>query len=162
MNRVDTLIIGAGSAGLSLAYYLKRNTLILEKEDQVGGLCRSITQDGGVFDIGGHSFHTPHPAVNELVQSLVDGGLFTQKREANVLYNGDLIPYPFQKNYRQISDPGVVKVCEIGLRNAIGGAEKAKNFEEYILRKFGSGIAEHFMFPYNRKLWALDIKQMSC
>jgi protoporphyrinogen oxidase len=36
------------------------------------------------------------------------------------------------------------------------------NFEEYIRQRFGHGIAEHFMLPYNRKLWARDIKAISC
>ena len=55
-----------------------------------------------------------------------------------------------------------MKACEDGLLNASGNAGDAQNFEEYIIRKFGQGIADHFMLPYNRKLWARDIRQISC
>ena len=161
-KKVDYLIIGAGPSGLSLANELGGDTLILEKESEVGGLCRSIEIDEGVFDIGGHSFHTPHPEVNELVSNLLDGGIFKQKREARVFTNGQLIDYPFQKHFEQISNAEIVKECEIGLDNVDNTSSNPENFEDYIIDKFGQGISKHFMLPYNKKLWARDIKSISC
>jgi protoporphyrinogen oxidase len=159
---VEGLIIGGGPSGLSVAYALQGNTLVLEKESRVGGLCRSITHQGGVFDIGGHSFHTPHPEVYELVQELLDGKLFLQERDARVFSHGTLIPYPFQKFFDRIPDPDVVRECEEGLRKARTNGAEPEDFQEYIVQKFGAGIAEHFMLPYNRKLWARDIRKISC
>jgi len=163
MNQVDTLIIGAGPSGLAVAHELNRDTLILEKEAEVGGLCRSIEVDGGVFDIGGHSFHTPHPEVDALVEGAFEGGLYRQKRDARVFSHGTLIPYPFQRFYDRLPDPEIVAECERGLK-AAGEAQDAEpaDFEEYIIQKFGPGVARHFMLPYNRKLWARDISGISC
>lgn len=160
---VNGLIVGAGPSGLSVAYALQGDAVVLEKNDQVGGLCRSIEHDGGVFDIGGHSFHTPHSEVRELVEQLVPEGLFYQKREARVYSHGSMIPYPFQKHFDQIADPEVVKECQDGLQ-AVADTDPADaaDFEEYIVKKFGPGIAQHFMLPYNRKLWARDISKISC
>ena len=86
MKHIHTLIIGAGPSGLALAYGLQGDTLVLERESGVGGLCRSINHGGGVFDVGGHSFHTPHPEVYELVQKLLEpeGGLVVAGRERPV------------------------------------------------------------------------------
>ena len=162
MRTVKSLVIGAGPSGLAVAYGLKGDTLVLEKESSVGGLCRSIVHGDGVFDIGGHSFHTPDPDVFELVQNLFAGGLFHQRRDARIYSHDTLIPYPFQKYYDQLPDVDVIRSCEDGLRNVKDDPLKAANFEEYILRKFGAGIAEYFMLPYNRKLWARDIKKISC
>jgi protoporphyrinogen oxidase len=146
-----------------VAYALQGDTIVLEKESEVGGLCRSIYHDGGVFDIGGHSFHTPHQEVRELVDELVAGGLYHQTRDARVYVAGSLIPYPFQKHFDRISDPDVVRACQEGLEAARAeDPSPAENFEDYIVGKFGRGIAEHFMLPYNRKLWARDIKKISC
>jgi len=39
---------------------------VLEGATEVAGLSRSLVLDGAVFDLGGHSFHTPHPVVREL------------------------------------------------------------------------------------------------
>lgn len=162
-RRTQGLIVGAGPAGLAVAYALQGDTLILEKEAEVGGLCRSIEHDGGVFDIGGHSFHTPHPHVRELVQELLGDGLFLQRRDARVYSHGTLLPYPFQRHYERIPDPEVVQACEAGLQAAANAdGPPPANFEEFIVRKFGQGIADHFMLPYNRKLWARDITKISC
>ena len=162
VKAVQGLVVGGGPSGLAVAYGLQGNTLVLEKDATVGGLCRSLEIDGGVFDIGGHSFHTPYPEVRDLVQDLLDGGLYMQQREARIYTHGTLIPYPFQKFFDRIPDPDVVRACNEGLLTPNGNPAEAKNFEDYIICKFGSGIAEHFMLPYNRKLWARDIRQISC
>ena len=49
---MKTLIIGAGLAGLSAAYSLKDNYLIIESNDEVGGLAKSIRpiRMGGYLD----------------------------------------------------------------------------------------------------------------
>jgi len=161
-REIQALVVGGGPSGLAVAYGLQGNTLVLEREATVGGLCRSIHHDGGVFDIGGHSFHTPHPEVYALVQDLLDGGLYMQQRDARVYTHGTLIPYPFQKFFDRVPDPNVIQACEEGLRNAASNLAEAENFEDYVIRKFGPGIAGHFMLPYNRKLWARDIKKISC
>ena len=162
MRKVQRLIIGAGPSGLAVAHRLQGDTLVLESEEKVGGLCRSVNHRGGTFDIGGHSFHTPHIEVANLVDGLLDAGLSHQRREARVYVEGTLIPYPFQRFYGRLKDPEVVNSCREGLKRAEGNAGEAENLEDYIIRKFGDGIAEHFMLPYNRKLWARDLKKLSC
>jgi len=161
MKSVHCVIIGAGPAGLAAACQLSGNTVVLEQQSTVGGLCRSVHRAGGVFDIGGHSFHTPHPEVHELVNA-VTGGLYHQQREARVYTCNRLIPYPFQKHFDQLPSPELVGACEQGLRENREPPEEAANFEEYIIRKFGRGIADCFMLPYNRKLWARDLRRISC
>ncbi len=161
-RRISGLIVGAGPSGLAVAYALQGSTLVLEKESRVGGLCRSIVHDGGVFDIGGHSFHTPHPEVYELVKQLLGGPFYEQQRDARVFSHGSLIPYPFQKYYDRLPLPEVVRECEEGLRRTGSDGPPPRNFEEFIVRKFGPGIAKHFMLPYNRKLWAREVSEISC
>ena len=54
------LILGGGLAGLSAARTLDaagRPYRILERESEIGGLCRSIRRDGFVFDLTGHLLH---------------------------------------------------------------------------------------------------------
>ena len=35
-----------------------------------------------------------------------------------------------------------------------------RNFEEFIYKVWGAGIAKHFAIPYNRKLWAVPLREM--
>ena len=39
---------------------------------------------------------------------------------------------------------------------------KAQNFDEWILRTAGEGVANVFMRPYNFKVWAVPTKNVSC
>ena len=162
MQEERALVIGGGPAGLAVAHTLGVHATVLERESEAGGLCRSVVKNGGVFDIGGHSFHTPHPDVFELVDGVLDDGLFRQVRDARVFSHGTLIPYPFQQHFDHLSDPDVVRECEEGLSTVSRDAAEAGDFEQYIIGKFGAGIAKHFMLPYNRKLWARDISKISC
>ena len=43
---------------------------------------------------------------------------------------------------------------------ARAAAESPKNFEEFIYKVWGAGIAKHFAIPYNRKLWSVPLNEM--
>jgi len=50
-----------------------------------------------------------------------------------------------------------------GSGGAIGASthsDEPQNFEEFIYKVWGAGIAKHFAIPYNRKIWAVDLKEM--
>lgn len=157
MNK-KALVIGSGPAGIGVALGLENDCIVLEASGQVGGFSMSIEINGAIFDYGGHSFHTPHPEVKELVFNSLE--MFEQKRDARCFVNGEIIPYPFQKNYHLLSNVKLVKDCDDGLRTILDATEP-KDFEEFITNKFGVGISEHFMLPYNRKLWGRDLKRLS-
>ncbi|HEX8218945.1 MAG TPA: FAD-dependent oxidoreductase, partial [Chloroflexia bacterium] len=53
-RKVDTVIVGAGPTGLSAAYHLGKNAVLVEQNDTVGGWCRSIEEGGFTFDMAGH------------------------------------------------------------------------------------------------------------
>ena len=66
------LILGAGPAGLAVANRLKElgetSFLVLEKEQEAGGLCRSTMVDGSPLDIGGgHILDVRRPRVDQFV-----------------------------------------------------------------------------------------------
>ena len=42
MKKVKTLVIGGGVSGLTAAYYLDSDYLIVEKESEPGGYCKTI------------------------------------------------------------------------------------------------------------------------
>lgn len=58
MAKKKVIIIGAGPAGLSSAYELSKNpnfeVVILEEENFVGGISRTVEYKGNRMDIGGH------------------------------------------------------------------------------------------------------------
>ena len=127
-QETPVIVLGAGPAGIGAGIGLGDSGLVLESNSDPGGLCRTIELDGAVFDLGGHSFHTPHPEIRELVFGATE--MYVQARRACCYSNGVMLPYPFQAHFRQAPDEAVVRECAEGLSTADGGADAA-NFEEY-------------------------------
>ena len=90
------LILGAGLAGLSAAWHLRgRDVLVLEREAEVGGLCRSFRQQGFTFDLTGHLLHLRDPSIRAWVERLLPDGWTLLQRSAWIRSHGALTPYPF-------------------------------------------------------------------
>jgi protoporphyrinogen oxidase len=155
--RADAIVIGAGPAGLGAALAFGDSAVVLESQDTVGGLCRSLTLDGAVFDLGGHSFTTPHPAIRRLVFDALE--MEEQKRDAWCWLKGEWVRYPFQQHFSELADPDSRQACQIGLK-AAGDSRKAANFDQYLDHRFGRGVTELFMRPYNKKLWGADLTRL--
>ncbi|MBW2464108.1 MAG: NAD(P)-binding protein, partial [Deltaproteobacteria bacterium] len=66
MERVKHLVCGAGVTGLSFAGHIESDDyLVLEANDEIGGYCRTILQDGFVWDYSGHFFHFKNPEIEK-------------------------------------------------------------------------------------------------
>ena len=166
------LIVGGGPAGLSAAYHLEDPDFVLaEKHARTGGLCRSIIEGGFTFDYAGHIFFTNDKYVDALFRDVLKGNFHEQLRESWVYLYGDYQRYPFQANLHGLP-PEVVKECLLGVIEAgreqslrasgcDGVAGPPANFLEWSYRTFGDGITNHFMKPYNRKVWGIDPEKMS-
>jgi protoporphyrinogen oxidase len=152
-----TLVIGAGPAGLGAALALGDAARVLERGAGAGGLCATVTLEGAVFDLGGHSFHTPHREVRDLVFGALP--MEEYRRDAWCYVKGEWIAYPFQQHFAELRDAAVVSQCRAGLEQR-GGLRDERNFDEHLERRHGEGIARHFLRPYNEKLWGRDLTRL--
>jgi len=166
MNKNKIFILGAGLAGLSCAWHLKKKGIeadIFEKEDSVGGLCRSRKVDGFTFDCDGHLMHFQNGYISGLVESLLKGNLERHERSAWINNFGNLSRYPFQANLYSLPKK-IAAECLWGFINATESRAKVShgNFLKWINGTFGQGIARHFMLPYNSKFWTVPLGRMAC
>src|SRR5690348_13082674 len=94
------LIIGAGPAGLTAAYMLMKRghaSVVLESDDVVGGISRTVERDGWRFDIGGHRFFTKVDQVERLWHEILpDEDFLSRPRLSRIYYNGKLFDYPLR------------------------------------------------------------------
>ena len=65
------IVIGAGPAGLTAAYELRRRSddwriIVLEESAEIGGISRTVVHEGCRIDIGGHRFFSQSPRINEI------------------------------------------------------------------------------------------------
>jgi len=160
----ETVIIGAGITGIATAYYLEQagyyDYTILEKEPTIGGLCRSIMQDGFTFDYTGHLLHLSDPGCYNLVTSLLPVEAFeTVRRQAFIYSHNTYTKYPFQINLNGLPHHVIVECIEgFVQRNA---TSPTLHFDEWVLANFGAGLARHFFFPYQQKIFDIDIHELS-
>ncbi|GAI97064.1 unnamed protein product, partial [marine sediment metagenome] len=149
-------ILGAGLAGLSAAYHLDGEHLILERDRDVGGLCKSVNIGGYVFDYAPHILFTRDDYVRTLFEGLLKGNLFRHTREAYIYLGGAYVRYPFEANLNTLPEE-IIQECIDGVMNR--KTTESTNFEEWIYTTFGDGIARHYMVPYNRKIWKYDLSK---
>lgn len=167
MNKVKYLILGAGPAGLTFARMLKDrgedSFLVLEKESEAGGLCRSTMVDGSPFDIGGgHFLDVRREKVNELLFRFMpkeEWNLY--ERDSRITFGGITIGHPFEANIWQMPLEKQVDYLEsIAKAGCNSGTPMPDKFIEWITWKLGEKIAADYMIPYNRKMFADDLDEL--
>jgi UDP-galactopyranose mutase len=119
------LVVGAGPTGLSAAYHLGADALLIEQADQVGGWCRSIEDNGFTFDMAGHIMFSNDPYVHEMYQMLLGDNVHWQDREAWIYSKQVFTRYPFQGALYGLP-PDVIKECIVGAIEARFGPLNAK------------------------------------
>ncbi len=168
--KVQTLIAGGGLAGLSCARELDKASspyLLVEKEQNTGGLCRTILDKGFTFDYTGHFLHFQKPAIKKWVLDLVGSELKTRKRHAAIYSQGTYSEYPYQENNAGLSSniirENVLGYLEAVLHQRFSGIRptEALDFKSWCLQAFGPGLSKHFMFPYNGKLWKVPLQKLT-
>ncbi|MBL7130165.1 MAG: FAD-dependent oxidoreductase [Candidatus Omnitrophica bacterium] len=159
------VILGAGLAGLSTAFFLKKDYQIFEKEAAPGGLCRSRHIKGYTFDYDGHLLHFKNKAALDLVHNLMGDNLIPIKRNSWINSFGVYTRYPFQANLFGLPKH-IIKECVLGFINVQlnGSVNKGTpaNFRQWVLDTFGPGMARHFMLPYNNKFWTIPAHRLTC
>ena len=166
---MQTVILGAGISGLTAAYALSRipgaSCSVYEEGSAPGGLCQTHKYDGFTFDAISHVLHFRSAEAEQLAEKVVAGKLTQHERRSWIYFRGRYIPYPFQSHLGFL--PFAERVsCLTGYLAAYAtqhakAHQAPENFEEWIHSHFGTGIARHFMTPYNTKLWRLSPREMS-
>ncbi|WWC90331.1 uncharacterized protein L201_005264 [Kwoniella dendrophila CBS 6074] len=168
----ETLVIGAGPTGLGAATRLNqlgREYLIADAAEQPGGLASTdVTEEGFYFDVGGHVIFSHYAYFDDAIHRALpnDDDWTTHQRVSYVRSAGNWVPYPYQNNVSQLPLDLRVK-CVDGLlaaaeHRAQTPGHKPKNFDEWIVRNMGEGIADLFMRPYNYKVWGTPTTKMQC
>ena len=177
METVEHVVIGAGMSGLGFANWVRAEAaergrpapevVVLERAPEAGGYCRTIVQDGFVWDYSGHFFHFKDPAIEAWLRARIDGAVHTVVKRSKVRVAGVDVEFPFQKNIHQLPREEFLRclhdlyfrdqgrddgMAEVGLT--------AGSFKEMLYRRFGRGIAELFLVPYNEKLYATDLDRL--
>ena len=89
---IDTLIIGAGPAGLTALLLARKGQKVVVYESDkvdVGGLAKTIEHNGFRFDIGGHRFFSKAKEVREFWREILKDDLMKRKRLSRIFWRGN-------------------------------------------------------------------------
>ena len=165
MEKVRTLIIGAGITGLATAAALAErgddDYLVLDADSEIGGYCKTVKKAGFVWDYSGHFFHFKHPEIEAWLRDRMAGqDVRTIDKKSFIDFQRQIIDFPFQKNIHQLPRQDFID-CLYDLYFACAPKESADatgdSFKGMLYARFGRSIAEKFLIPYNEKLYATDL-----
>ena len=176
------VIIGAGPAGLTAGYYLLKNSkdyevVIIEKDNQVGGISKTINYNGNRMDLGGHRFFSKDDRVNELWQKILpvqgigsydDNKLNTEKpfekngpnpekedkvflirnRISRIYYCKKFFDYPVNLSFNTIKNLGIIKTIESGF----------SYLKSIFIKKDESNLANFYINRFGKKLYTIFFK----
>lgn len=157
------VVLGAGLTGLAAARHLPAGSYrIVERAAQGGGHAVTIEDQGFRFDRTGHLLHLRDPGIRAMVEELLGGELLAIDRRSRVWSHGVYTEYPFQANTWGLPRD-VALECVAGFVRAHerDPGTPPTSFDDFIRRRFGEGIARHFMVPYNTKIWGVSPADMT-
>jgi protoporphyrinogen oxidase len=166
MEKVRTLVIGAGITGLATAAALSEqgdeDYLVLEADTAIGGYCKTVKKEGFVWDYSGHFFHFKHPEIEAWLRERMKGqDVRNIEKKSFIEFKGCSIDFPFQKNIHQLPREDFIDcLYDLYFARAPGVAPKVEgtqSFQSMLYARFGKSIAEKFLIPYNEKLYATDL-----
>jgi protoporphyrinogen oxidase len=161
------VVIGAGPAGLTAAYELVRRGVtctILEADDVVGGISRTVERDGWRFDIGGHRFFTKVPAVEAFWHEILEPDEFLLRpRSSRIYYQGKFFDYPI-KPFNALRNLGLLEAIRCALSFLWVRVRPPKDqttLEGYVASNYGWRLYEHFFKTYSEKVWGVPPSEIS-
>ena len=165
----QVLVLGAGLAGLAAGYELVKGgfeVTIVEKNEAVGGLARTIEKNGFRFDTGPHRWYTKNDMVNNWMLKLLGKEVIKVPRLTRIYFDRKFFNYPI-KIKSTILGMGLVKtilaVLDYGLVRiqAFFHSRPPVTLEEGYVSKFGRTLYEMFFRRYSEKLWGTSCKNIS-
>lgn len=162
---MNIITLGAGPAGLTAAYLAGKegeNAIVLEKEDTVGGISKTVDYKNFLFDIGGHRFFTKYKEVENLWHEILGDEFLTRPRLSRIYYRRKFFHYPI-KPLNALLNLGIgtsMLVVFSFIRSKFFPHKKETNFEEWVSNRFGRKLFNIFFKTYTEKVWGIPCNEI--
>ena len=164
---VETLVIGAGPAGLTAAYALAkagRGVRVLESDETyVGGISRTVNYKGFLFDIGGHRFFSKSREIVDLWDEILPDDFIERPRLSRIYYGGKFYAYPLRA-FEALRNLGLIEsaACMASFGWASLTPIKAPaTFHQWVRNQFGERLFSIFFKTYTEKVWGMSCDDIS-
>lgn len=169
MKTFNTLVVGAGLAGATVARYLADvgyKVNVIEKTDHVGGHCHDYQNHLGItiHTHGPHIFHTVDKSIWDFVNKYSE---FTYYQHRVLSYaDGKYIKFPINRDTLcsvfgvSLSTLEVGRFLEERVRQAVF-QDPPVNFRDVIVSQVGDELYHLFFKNYTMKQWACNPEELS-
>ncbi len=156
------VILGAGIAGLSVAYFLKQkgiDSIVLEKKSYYGGLARSFRWNGFWCDFSAHRFFAHNRDVLDQVRTITP--MIEHHRKSQIFFNGDWLRDPVDVVELLMHLP-IDRSVRLALDYFGRNQHLPDNsFEHYVLKRYGTTLYELFFRNYTERLFSIPGNQIA-
>jgi protoporphyrinogen oxidase len=170
MRDKPTVVIGAGPAGLTAGYQLAKRGLpviVLEAENQVGGIAKTAVRDGYRFDLGGHRFFTKAKEVDALWHEIMREEFLERPRMSRIYWRdrrgrAQFLDYPLRGPdvMKKLGPVDLTKALLSYLWAAIKPKGKEETYEEWVANRFGRWLFNQFFKSYTEKVWGVPTSEI--
>jgi protoporphyrinogen oxidase len=154
------LILGAGIAGIAASYELKRHnidSIILEKNNNWGGLLDNFSIDGFKFDKFIHLSFAKDEYVNNV---FFKTDFIRHKPLSSNYYKGTWLKHPAQNNLYPLGDEEKNTILNDFKKRKDLEVSKISNYEEWLRVQYGDYFSENFPMVYTEKYWTVKAKEL--
>jgi protoporphyrinogen oxidase len=161
------VIIGGGPAGLTAAYELCKEgveSVVLEKDNTVGGLARTVKYKGYHFDIGGHRFYTKVKTVDEVWREVLPNGDFLRrKRLSRIYYDKNFFYYPIRVSnvLFNLGPWNSLLILLSYLKAKLFPEKSVETLDQYVSNHFGKRLYRIFFKTYTEKVWGIPCSEIT-
>ncbi len=161
--------MGGGLTGLSAGYVLAKEGIglsVFELDRTVGGISKTIEQNGYRFDLGGHRFFTKDERIDTFVKNVMDGELINVARRSKILMRGKYFDYPL-KPFNALFGMGIPATLAIFADYGIERMKRlfrepeAVSLEDWVVAHFGRTMFDFYFKEYSEKVWGIDCSRIS-
>ena len=153
------VIVGGGITGLCLGVMLGRAgipSVIIEKENRLGGLARSYKYGDFTFDIGPHRFHSDVDDVERFILEVLDKDYLSVPRDSLVRFKDHFYNWPIHPSYQLLKFPPKLALSIIWDLFSLYKKKPPETFKDQIINMYGQTMYHHFFEGYSSKFLTIS------
>ena len=163
-----TLVMGGGLAGLSAAHALTaadHPVTVIEADEGVGGLARTVEHNGFRFDLGGHRFVTQDQALENFVRNLLKEDCLIVPRSSKIFLRQRYFDYPLKplKAFFGFGPKISAQILTDYLFERLRArfiSDTPVSLEDWVVMNFGRTMFNIYFRDYSEKVWGIDCQRI--
>lgn len=180
-NKKRAIIIGAGPAGLTAALELLRRSdiepVVIERDNTVGGISRTVRYKGNCMDIGGHRYFSKSDTVMKWWQDLMpvehtpdhspekeEKVWLVRNRLSRIYFLRRFFDYPVTLSWQTMRNLGLRRLVRICMSYAwirLFPIREERSLEDFYINRFGRELYATFFRDYTQKVWGVACSEIN-